>query len=110
MRIPPAAIAAVVIARTNDGPQLLSIYLIAYAIGTFLVSQALVELPVADDHHRPLLGLRGLLRRSPILASRPRDSRAASTSAAVRRGTGTCQHSPIASAPHCGGAITSSTM
>ncbi|GBL27625.1 NADH-quinone oxidoreductase subunit N 1 [Verrucomicrobiota bacterium] len=64
-----AAIAAVVIAGTNDGPQLLSIYLIAYTIGTFLVSQALVELPVADDHHRPLLGLRGLLRRSPILAS-----------------------------------------
>ena len=77
-----AAIAAVVIAGANDdprllpiyliaytGPQLLSIYLIAYTIGTFLVSQALIELPVADDHHRPLLGLRGLLRRSPILAS-----------------------------------------
>jgi NADH-quinone oxidoreductase subunit N len=64
-----AAIAAVVISGASDGPQLLSIYLIVYAIGTFLVSQALIELPVADDHQRPLLGLRGLLRRSPILAS-----------------------------------------
>jgi NADH-quinone oxidoreductase subunit N len=64
-----AAIAAVVISGANDGPMLLSIYLIAYAIGTFLVSQALIELPVAEDHQRPLLGLRGLLRRSPILAS-----------------------------------------
>jgi NADH-quinone oxidoreductase subunit N len=28
-----------------------------------------VSLPVAEDHDRPLLGLRGLLRRSPVLAS-----------------------------------------
>jgi NADH-quinone oxidoreductase subunit N len=44
-------------------------YLYAYILGTFLTSAALVSLPVAEDHDRPLLGLRGLLRRSPVLAS-----------------------------------------
>jgi NADH-quinone oxidoreductase subunit N len=43
-------------------------YLIAYIIGTFLTTQALVAIPTADDHHRPILSLRKLLRRSPILA------------------------------------------
>jgi len=64
-----AAIAGIVIGRANDGAAILSLYLIAYALGTFLVSQALIEIPSADDHDRPLLGLRGLLRRSPILAA-----------------------------------------
>ncbi len=65
-----AAIAAVVISGDiREGSALLAIYLIAYSIGTFLVAQALAEMPVAADHQRPLLGLRGLLRRSPILAS-----------------------------------------
>jgi NADH-quinone oxidoreductase subunit N len=44
-------------------------YLYAYILGTFLTSAALVSLPAAEDHDRPLLGLRGLLRRSPVLAS-----------------------------------------
>lgn len=43
-------------------------YLYAYILGTFLTAAALVSLPVAEDHDRPLLGLRGLLRRSPVLA------------------------------------------
>jgi NADH-quinone oxidoreductase subunit N len=44
-------------------------YLYAYILGTFLTSAALASLPAAEDHDRPLLGLRGLLRRSPVLAA-----------------------------------------
>jgi NADH-quinone oxidoreductase subunit N len=46
----------------------LSYYLIAYTLGSFLVAQALVAIPSIEDHRRPLLQLRGLIRRSPILA------------------------------------------
>ena len=45
------------------------IYLLAYVVGTFLTAQALVALPALEDHRRPQLALRGLLRRSPALAS-----------------------------------------
>jgi len=49
--------------------QVVVIYLLAYVVGTFLTAQALVSLPAVEDHRRPQLALRGLLRRSPILAS-----------------------------------------
>jgi len=52
-----------------DVEQVVVIYLLAYVIGTFLAAQALVSLPAVEDHRRPQLALRGLLRRSPILAS-----------------------------------------
>ena len=52
-----------------DVEQVIVIYLLAYVIGTFLTSQALVSLPAVEDHRRPQLALRGLLRRSPLLAS-----------------------------------------
>ncbi len=52
-----------------DVEQVVVIYLLAYVIGTFLTAQTLVSLPAAEDHRRPQLALRGLLRRSPILAS-----------------------------------------
>jgi NADH-quinone oxidoreductase subunit N len=45
------------------------IYLLAYVIGSFLTAQTLVSLPAVEDHRRPQLALRGLLRRSPLLAS-----------------------------------------
>lgn len=52
-----------------DVEQVVVIYLLAYVVGTFLAAQALVSLPAAEDHRRPQLALRGLLRRSPLLAS-----------------------------------------
>jgi NADH-quinone oxidoreductase subunit N len=52
-----------------NAEQIVVIYLLAYVIGTFLTAIALVSLPTAEDHRRPQLALRGLLRRSPILAS-----------------------------------------
>jgi len=52
-----------------DVEQVVVIYLLAYVIGTFLTAQTLVTLPAVEDHRRPQLALRGLLRRSPILAS-----------------------------------------
>ena len=52
-----------------DVEQVIVIYLLAYVIGTFLAAQALVSLPAVEDHRRPQLALRGLLRRSPLLAS-----------------------------------------
>ncbi len=52
-----------------DVEQVIVIYLLAYVIGTFLTAQALVSLPAVEDHRRPQLALRGLLRRSPLLAS-----------------------------------------
>ncbi len=51
-----------------DVEQVVVIYLLAYLVGTFLTAQALVSLPAAEDHRRPQLALRGLLRRSPLLA------------------------------------------
>jgi NADH-quinone oxidoreductase subunit N len=51
-----------------DVEQVVVIYLLAYVVGTFLAAQALVALPAAEDHRRPQLALRGLLRRSPLLA------------------------------------------
>ncbi len=44
------------------------VYLLAYIVGTFLTTQALLAMPTAEDHHRPILALRKLFRRSPILA------------------------------------------
>lgn len=52
-----------------DVEQVVVIYLLAYVVGTFLAAQALVALPAVEDHRRPQLALRGLLRRSPLLAS-----------------------------------------
>ena len=52
-----------------DVEQVIVIYFLAYVIGTFLAAQALVSLPAVEDHRRPQLALRGLLRRSPLLAS-----------------------------------------
>lgn len=52
-----------------DVEQVVVIYLLAYVVGTFLTAQALVALPAVEDHRRPQLALRGLLRRSPLLAS-----------------------------------------
>ena len=68
-----AVTAALVLPGANafgyDVEQVIVIYLLAYVIGTFLTSQALVSLPAVEDHRRPQLALRGLLRRSPLLAS-----------------------------------------
>lgn len=44
-------------------------YLLAYAIGTFAALGALAEIPAEDDARRPLVGLRGLIRRSPSLTA-----------------------------------------
>jgi NADH-quinone oxidoreductase subunit N len=52
-----------------DVEQVVVIYLLAYVVGTFLAAQTLVALPAAEDHRRPQLALRGLFRRSPLLAS-----------------------------------------
>ena len=52
-----------------DVEQIVVLYLLAYVVGTFLTAQALVALPALEDHRRPQLALRGLLRRSPALAS-----------------------------------------
>jgi NADH-quinone oxidoreductase subunit N len=68
-----AVTAALVLPGANafgyDVEQVIVIYLLAYIIGTFLTAQALVSLPAIEDHRRPQLALRGLLRRSPLLAS-----------------------------------------
>ncbi len=66
-----AAITAMLVASDSESfnRNLLSYYLLAYIAGSYLTAQALVSIPVDEDHRRPLLGLRGLLRRSPILAS-----------------------------------------
>ena len=66
-----AAITAILVAGDSESfnRNLLSYYLLAYIAGSYLTAQALVTIPAAEDHRRPLLGLRGLLRRSPILAS-----------------------------------------
>jgi NADH-quinone oxidoreductase subunit N len=52
-----------------NAEQVVVIYLLAYVVGTFLTAQTLVALPAVEDHRRPQLALRGLLRRSPLLAS-----------------------------------------
>ena len=52
----------------HDVHDIVVIYLLAYVVGTFLTAQALVALPALEDHRRPQLALRGLLRRSPALA------------------------------------------
>jgi NADH-quinone oxidoreductase subunit N len=68
-----AVTAALVLPGANafgyDVEQVVVIYLLAYVIGTFLAAQALVALPAVEDHRRPQLALRGLFRRSPLLAS-----------------------------------------
>ncbi|MEI7651301.1 MAG: NADH-quinone oxidoreductase subunit N [Verrucomicrobiota bacterium] len=69
-----AAVTATVVvpgitAYDYNAEQIVVFYLLAYLAGTFLTSQALVSLPAAEDHRRPQLALRGLLRRSPMLAA-----------------------------------------
>jgi NADH-quinone oxidoreductase subunit N len=68
-----AVTAALVLPGANafgyDVEQVVVIYLLAYVVGTFLTAQTLVSLPAVEDHRRPQLALRGLLRRSPLLAS-----------------------------------------
>ena len=51
-----------------NAEQTIVFYLLAYIIGTFLTTQALASMPATEDHRRPLLALRGLMRRAPILA------------------------------------------
>ena len=64
-----AVIAPEATAYGYTAEQVVVLYLLAYLVGTFLASQALVSLPAAADHLRPHLALRGLLRRSPSLAA-----------------------------------------
>ena len=69
-----AAVTATVVvpgitAYDYNAEQIVVFYLLAYLAGTFLTAQALVSLPAAEDHRRPQLALRGLLRRSPMLAA-----------------------------------------
>jgi NADH-quinone oxidoreductase subunit N len=45
------------------------LYLLAYVIGTFLTLHSLAGVPAAEDHRRPLISLRGLIRRSPSLTA-----------------------------------------
>lgn len=51
-----------------NAEQVVVFYLLAYVIGTFLANLALISMPADEDHRRPLLALRSLLRRSPLLA------------------------------------------
>jgi len=44
-------------------------YLLAYILGTFAALGALAAIPAEADERRPLVGLRGLIRRSPSLAA-----------------------------------------
>lgn len=44
-------------------------YLLAYVLGTFAALGALAAIPAESDERRPLVGLRGLIRRSPSLAA-----------------------------------------
>lgn len=44
-------------------------YLLAYALGTFATLGALAAIPAESDERRPLVALRGLIRRSPSLAA-----------------------------------------
>jgi NADH-quinone oxidoreductase subunit N len=44
-------------------------YLLAYILGTFATLGALAAIPAEADEQRPLVSLRGLIRRSPALAS-----------------------------------------
>lgn len=72
-----AVIAALASTATRDGwGELASelhlavlVYLFAYTIGTFATMGALSEVPSTDDHHRPLVGLRGLIRRGRSLTA-----------------------------------------
>lgn len=69
-----AAITAAVVLPTGtafeySAEQIVVFYLLAYVVGTFLTTQALAALPAAEDHRRPLLSLRGLFRRSPVLTA-----------------------------------------
>ncbi len=52
-----------------DVHEVVVVYLLAYVVGTFLAAQALVALPALEDHRRPQLALRGLLRRSPLVGA-----------------------------------------
>jgi NADH-quinone oxidoreductase subunit N len=44
-------------------------YLLAYVLGTFATLGALAAIPAESDERRPLVALRGLIRRSPSLAA-----------------------------------------
>ncbi len=41
------------------------LYLLAYVAGTFLTLHSLSAVPAREDHERPFISLRGLIRRSP---------------------------------------------
>ena len=72
-----AVIAALTGVATRDGWDELAselhlavlVYLFAYTLGTFATLGALAEVPNTDDHHRPLRGLRGLMRRGRSLTA-----------------------------------------
>lgn len=72
-----AAIVAIVTAQAGGGPvnaadialPALLAYLLAYVLGTFATLGTLAELPAESDERRPLVSLRGLIRRSPPLAA-----------------------------------------
>ncbi|MFN7340057.1 MAG: NADH-quinone oxidoreductase subunit N [Opitutia bacterium] len=72
-----AGIAGLVSLRSQEGvfgaadialPVVLA-YLLAYVLGTFATMGALAALPAESDERRPLVALRGLIRRSPSLAA-----------------------------------------
>jgi len=72
-----AGIAGMVSLRSQEGafgaadialPIVLA-YLLAYTLGTFATLGALAALPAPSDERRPLVALRGLIRRSPSLAA-----------------------------------------
>jgi NADH-quinone oxidoreductase subunit N len=72
-----AAITAIVANQSESGyasaadlalPVVLA-YLLAYILGTFATLGALAAIPAEADEQRPLIALRGLIRRSPALAS-----------------------------------------
>ena len=60
---------AAIAAGGEEATGLVLLYLIAYAIATFATLGALAALPAESDDRRPLLGLRGLIRRSGSLTA-----------------------------------------
>jgi NADH-quinone oxidoreductase subunit N len=72
-----AGIAGILGLRAQEGPfgaadlahPVVLAYLLAYVLGTFATLGAMAALPAEDDERRPLVALRGLIRRSPSLAA-----------------------------------------
>jgi len=62
-------LAAIATTEGSDTVGIVLIYLFAYVIATFATLGALSALPAESDDRRPLLGLRGLIRRSGSLTA-----------------------------------------